>query len=261
MTEQRSYRFRHAILRRPSPSVIDGLRAVDCGDPDFAEFERQHADYAAALTEAGLTVTLLDPLDEFPDSVFVEDPALCIDAAAIVLRPGAPSRFGEAAEIAPALADHYETVHTLGQGLLDGGDVLLCDTEVLVGMSGRTDQAGFDSLAALLGDYGYLARQVEVPPSVLHFKSDCGLLDSETVLSTSRLAASGCFEDFRVLACPAGEEQAANLIRVNDVVIMRSGFPRTAELLSTAGYELRLVDSSEAARVDGGLSCMSLRCP
>ena len=103
-------------------------------------------------------------------------------------------------------------------------------------------------------------RIVETPPGVLHFKTDCAIVDDATIFSTARLAASGCFDGYTVIECPAGEEAAANLIRVNDHVLMRTGFPQTEALLRDRGYNVITVRADEAARIDGGLSCMSLRC-
>lgn len=260
MIANRSYRFNRCISREPGKSISSGLRAGNQRDPDPALFAQQHAEYIDALKEAGAAVTILPGLEAYPDSVFVEDAALCCGDTAIVLKPGAPSRAGEAEAIAPALQQQFKTVHRLtSKGHVDGGDILLTDHEALIGLSDRTDQEGVEELTPILQQLGYQVRTVNTPPSVLHFKSDCGLLDSETVFSTARLAASGCFDNYQVIQCPDGEEEAANLIRVNDLVILRTGFPATRNLLEDAGYKVRTVDVGQAALVDGGLSCMSLR--
>jgi dimethylargininase len=253
-------RFRVALVRPPSPSVVDGLRAVDGPAPDFGAFVVEHEGYCAALAAAGLLVEVLDPLDDFPDAVFVEDAALCIGTHATVLRPGAPSRVGEADAIVADLDARFASVARVTEGHVDGGDILVTGTEILVGLSARTDRAGVDGLAAATAPTGLPVRVVETPPGVLHFKTDCAIVDDTTIFSTARLAASGCFDGYDVIECPAGEEAAANLIRVNDHVLMRTGFPATEALLRGAGYEVVTVPADEAARIDGGLSCMSLRC-
>ena len=102
-------------------------------------------------------------------------------------------------------------------------------------------------------------RELQTPPGVLHFKTDCSLLDADTILATPRLAACGCFDGYRVIPTPEGEEAAANAIRFNDLVLVPAGFPRTAETLARAGYDVREIPNSEAARLDGGMSCLSLR--
>lgn len=259
MIEARSYRFTHAVSRQPGKSIANGLRAGSGENPDAASFRAEHAAYVDALKSAGVEVTLLPALEAYPDSVFVEDPALCAGGCAIILRPGAESRFGEAAEMQPALEGLYGKVTSIKSGFVDGGDILLTDTEALIGMSERTDQEGIDSLQPALSALGYSVRVVHTPKGVLHFKSDCGLLDSNTIFSTRLLAASGCFEGYKVIEAPLGEEAAANLIRVNDHVFMRTGFPRTEALLRQNGYSVKTLSANEAAKVDGGLSCMSLR--
>ena len=256
----KSYTFTHAICRRPAESVVQGLRAVDTGTPDLALFRAHHDDYVAALRSTGADVTVLDPLEAFPDSVFVEDSALCLPQGAIAMRPGAPSRLGEAAAMAPELASIYGEVRQIqGPGFIEGGDILVTEREILVGKSARTDAAGVAELSNLTADWGYTVRELQTPEGVLHFKTDCSLLDEETILCTPRLAASGCFKDYRVIHTADGEEACANAIRFNDLVIMPAGFPRTAEALDRAGYLLREVGNSEAAKLDGGMSCLSLR--
>ncbi len=258
MQEGRSYRFTHAVSRKPGQSIANGISSTGI-KPDINRFAEQHAIYVETLRRAGLEVHLLDALEAFPDSVFVEDPALCPAGTAIVLRPGAESRFGEADALAPDLERIFGTITRLERGRVDGGDILLTDTEALIGLSERTDREGYEALSPLLEDLGYKPRIVETPEGVLHFKSDCSLLDSETIFATPLLNASGCFPGYRVIETPEGEEAAANLIRVNDVVIMRTGFPRTREALDASGFETVAVDAGEVAKLDGGLSCMSLR--
>lgn len=256
----RSYRFTHAITRRPGNSITGGLRAVDTGAPDLATMLAHHAAYVATLRETGATVIELAPLEAYPDSVFVEDTALCLPEGAVVMRPGAPSRLGEAAEMAPHLRALYREVQTIeGPGHIEGGDILMTETEILVGRSARTDAAGIAELAAKVAPWGHKVREVHTPPGVLHFKTDCSLLDAETILATDRLAASGCFAGYRVLPVAEGEEAAANTIRFNDLVLMPAGFPKTAERIAKAGFTIREIGNSECAKLDGGMSCLSLR--
>lgn len=255
-----SYQFTHAIVRQPGGSVVDGLRAVDRGQPDIDLFLAEHQGYVRALERAGLQVETLLPLAAYPDSVFVEDTALCLPQASIILRPGAPSRAGEAEATATALSSLGHEIHHLGPGgAIDGGDILVTDAVILVGLSARTNRAGFESLQQLLRGWGYSVQAVRTPDHVLHFKSDCCVLDGETILATSRLAGAECFAPFRVLTVPPGEEAAANSIRVNGTVLVPAGFPATADLIARADYALEVVPASQAALLDGGLSCMSLR--
>jgi dimethylargininase len=257
----KSFTFSHAITRKPSGSIVAGLRAVDTGTPDLGLMLAHHADYIAALRSTGATVVELDAAEAFPDSVFVEDTALCLPEGAVVMRPGAPTRLGEAALMEPHLRALYGQVLRIegADSYIEGGDILVTETEVLVGRSARTNGAGVAELARLIAPWGHTVREVFTPPGVLHFKTDCSLLDAETILSTKRLDASGCFEGYRVIHVADGEEACANTIRFNDLVIMPAGFPRTRDLLVQAGYKVREIGNSECAKLDGGMSCLSLR--
>ncbi|HCE72465.1 MAG TPA: dimethylarginine dimethylaminohydrolase, partial [Ruegeria sp.] len=186
--------------------------------------------------------------------------ALCLPRGAVLMRPGAPSRMGEVAEMAPALRACYGELREIaGPGHIEGGDILVTGREILVGRSDRTDAAGVAELAGIVSDWGYTLREVFTPPGVLHFKTDCSLLDGETILATERLDASGCFDGYRVIHTAPGEEAAANTIRFNKLVLMPAGFPKTAEILDKAGFEVVEIDNSECAKLDGGMSCLSLR--
>jgi len=257
---QHTCQFTRAITRLPGQSAVNGLRAADTGAPDLVRMRAAHAKYVVALREAGVEVIELPALEAFPDSVFVEDSALCLPQGAILLRPGAPSRAGEVAEMAPALREVFDTVLELaGPGFCDGGDVLVTAREILVGRSARSDAAGIAELAGLVARWGYRLREVATPPGVLHLKTHCSLLDGETILSTPLLADSGCFDGYRLILTSPGEEAAANAIRVNDRVLMAAGYAATASTLRQAGFKVREIDNSEFAKLDGGMSCLSLR--
>ena len=260
MSTRPVFAFDNAIVRRPARSVVGGLRAVDIGAPRYETVLAEHEAYVVALGAAGVAVEVLPALEAFPDSIFVEDPALVFPEGAILLRPGAASRFGETAEIAPVLRRRFARVLELPEpGFADGGDVLVTPDTVMIGLSDRTDRLGAQALIALLADLGRKGVIVSTPPGVLHFKSDCSLLDEETVLSTRRLSDSGVFAGLKVINTPDGEEGAANALRINTRVFLGAAFPRTADLLSKAGYEVVPLATAEIAKVDAGLSCMSLR--
>jgi len=255
-----TYEFTRAVTRRPSASIVNGLRAEDLGTPDLAKMKEAHAHYVATLKRTGAEVIELPALDEYPDAVFVEDTALCLPQGAVMMRPGASTRMGEVAEMEPTLRRLYDDVRRIeGPGHIEGGDILVTGREILVGRSDRTDAAGVAELTEIVSEWGHKLREVFTPPGVLHFKTDCSLLDGETILATKRLDASGCFEGYRVLHTAEGEEAAANSIRFNQFVLCPAGFPRTAEMLSNAGYEVVEISNSECAKLDGGMSCLSLR--
>lgn len=253
------FRFNSALVRSPGASVVNGLRVVDRGAPTREGVQCELDAYVAALTAAGVGVETLPALEPFPDSVFVEDAALVFTEGAIVLRPGAATRWGEAAAIMPALRRRFERVLELEAGFAEGGDVLVTQHKVLIGLSARTDEAGALALKAVLEQLGRPSAIVATPKDVLHFKTDCALLDHETILATERLALSGVFGGHRVLLTAEGEEAAANALRVNDRVFVGDRFPRTAGRLMSAGYEVVLLPNREIARLDAGFSCLSLR--
>ncbi len=256
---ERSFEFCRAITRKPSASIVDGLRAADIGTPDLAQMLKDHAHYVAVLRETGADVLELPALEDFPDAVFVEDTALCLHEGAILMRPGAQTRSGEVAEMAPALRGFYDQVLAIETGFIEGGDILTTAKEILVGRSARTDARGVAELIRLVAPWGYSVREVFTPEGVLHFKTDCSLLDGDTILATKRLDASGCFDGYNVIHTADGEEAAANAIRYNQFVIMAADFPKTADKLRTAGYAVREINNTECAKLDGGMSCLSLR--
>lgn len=255
-----SFQFTHAITRTPANSVANGIRAVDSGDPSGEKFREEHELYVKALQEAGLSVDVLPALEAFPDSCFVEDPAFCLPNAAIQLRPGTQSRLGEGKEIRAALESHFEKVEVLpGNGHVDGGDVLMLDDTILIGLSARTDRDGADAFAKLLGDWGYRAAVCETPQGVLHFKTACSTLGDGVILATRVMAESGFFDGRQVVIVPEGEDYAANVIRVNEVVLVPEGYPGTLAAIEKAGFKTVVLPTHEARKVDGGLSCLSLR--
>jgi dimethylargininase len=219
----------------------------------------EHRAYVSALEAAGVAVEALPPLAAFPDSVFVEDPAFVLPEGAILLNPGAPSRAGEAATLAPALARYFPDFARLERGCADGGGVLILPGEVLIGLSARTDRDGAAALANWLGARGRRARIVATAPGVLHLKTACALLDEETVVASPALAGAGIFDGLEVLQTGEGETAAANLLRVNDTVLVGAGFPRTIERIVNRGHAVRPLPVEQIGRIDAGLSCMSLR--
>jgi dimethylargininase len=255
----RVFEFNSAIVRAPGRSVVDGLCAVPGPKPDFDALAGEHRAYIAALRAAGVDVTVLDALEQYPDSIFVEDPALVFSEAAILLRPGAPSRRDEARELAGTLEQRFSVILTLENGFADGGDILVTPGRVLIGLSARTDRAGAAALGDLLASIGRRSEVVEVPRGTLHLKSDCSLLDEDTVIATEALAASGVLNGMRTLVVPPDERRATNALRVNDVVFVDAGCARTVDLLAKHGLTVVPLRVHEIAKIDAGLSCMSLR--
>jgi dimethylargininase len=256
----RVFDFDFAIVRQPGRSVVDGLRQGDHASPTYEGVAAEHAAYVAALSAAGAEVEILPALEDFPDSVFVEDPALVFAGAAIVLRPGAPSRLGETQAVRTALQRRFDRVLELdGDGHADGGDVLVTPQEVLIGLSSRTDRAGAEALAVRLSELGRRARIVQPPAGVLHLKTGCSLLDEETAIATPAMAASGILAGLRCVVTSDGEDAAANALRVNDVVLLGEAFTGTRAMVEALGLKVVPLPVAQVGKIDAGLSCMSLR--
>jgi dimethylargininase len=256
----RVFDFTHAIVRQPGRSVVEGLREDREAVPNFEIISREHRAYVAALRAAGLNVDVLPPLEAFPDSVFVEDPALVLPEGAVLLRPGAPSRLGEREHMRGALQRHFDRILELQDGEdVDGGDVLVTPEAIFIGLSKRTNRAGAEALRRKLHGLGRAARIVNTPPTVLHLKTASSLMSEDTILVTRSLAETGIFAGFRTLFTPDSEEAAANALRVNDRVFVGEAYPRTIALLRDSGLTVAPLSVSETAKLDAGLSCLSLR--
>jgi len=253
------FSFDSAIVRTPARSVVNGLRAGDHDGPGADGVAAEHAAYVLALVDAGLKVTTLPALEAFPDSVFVEDPALVFGDTAIILNPGAPSRAGEAAEIRPALARQFAQVIELDAGHADGGDVMVTPDAVYIGLSARTDATGAAVLARALAQIGRTARIVTPPPGVLHLKTGANLIDDNVLLVTAAMAAAQMFPGFDCITVGDDEDAAANALRLNDWLLVGAHFPRTIDKLAARGFKLVPLDTREIGKIDAGLSCMSLR--
>ena len=255
----RVFDFDSAIVRAPGASVVRGLSAGGGEAPSYAAVLSLHRAYVEAVASAGVAVETLPALEAYPDSVFLEDPAFVLGEGAILLRPGAPSRRGEADAMAEALRRRFDSVLALDVGHVDGGDILVLPDEILIGLSGRTDQVGAERFVALLAGLGRRGRIGRTPAEVLHLKSGCALVDEETVLAVPALAASGLFRDLEVIVTAPGEDAAANALRVNAKLLVDGDFPRTAERLAGRGLDVVALDVAEIRKIDAGLSCMSLR--
>lgn len=256
-------RFTRAIVRPPARNFAHGLTTVDLGPPDVELAIAQHAAYCAALARHGCAVIALPADGAHPDSAFVEDTALILPGqGAIITRPGAQSRAGEVHAIRDALSAFFPALPAItSPGTLDAGDVCEAGHTVFIGISLRTNHEGARQLAKWLSPYGVASRLVDIrrTPGILHLKSGVVALDADRVLCIDALADHEAFADRHVLRVPAGEEYAANCVRVNDVIFVAEGYPRTQAMLRDAGDALETLAMSEFAKMDGGLSCLSLR--
>jgi len=251
-----------AITRLPATNFAHGLTTVDLGAPDYALALRQHACYRSALTACGLDVTVLPADERFPDSTFVEDAAIMLPGAAIVTRPGAASREGEVESIGAVLAQAGLPLDAIAApGALDGGDICEADGHFLVGLSARTNEEGAHQLQQLLAKHGFTAACIDIrrTPGILHLKSGLAYLGNNRLVVIEALADHPALAAYDKIFVPPGEEYAANCLVINDFVLFPAGYPLLASRLRELGLRLCELEMSEFAKMDGGLSCLSLR--
>lgn len=256
-------RFTQAIVRPPARNFADGLTTVDLGAPDVDLALAQHAAYCSALERNGCTVLWLPVDDRYPDSTFVEDTALVLPGqGAILCRPGAESRAGEVEAIRATIHSRFpDAPQIIAPGTLDAGDVCEAGRHVFIGISRRTNHEGARQLSDWLAQYNVTSSTVDIrdTPGILHLKSGVVAIEERQLVAIPALASHEAFAGFDVHRVADGEEYAANCVRVNDVVFVAAGYPHTHDMLHALGYSLEILNMSEFARMDGGLSCLSLR--
>lgn len=252
-------RFTHAIVRTPCRALIHGLTSTDLGLPDYDRALEQHAAYVRALEQCGLQVDILPADERFPDSTFVEDVALCTRACAVVTNPGAPSRNGERALIGQALLRYYDALEEISfPGTLDAGDVMMVGDHFYIGLSERTNAEGARQLIDILRKFRMDGEAVPLH-TVLHLKTGVSYLEDNRMLVCGEFVDRPVFQAFERIVVDSDESYAANCLWVNDTVLVPAGFPKTLAKVKAAGYATIVLEMSEFAKIDGGLSCLSLR--
>ncbi|MEO6835047.1 MAG: N(G),N(G)-dimethylarginine dimethylaminohydrolase [Candidatus Tumulicola sp.] len=255
-------RINNAVVRRPGSNCADGITTASLGAPVFEASRAQHAAYCAALRNAGVAVTVLEPAANFPDAHFVEDTAVLAATRAVLTRPGADARLGEVAAIREPLERFFEFIDEIvAPGRLDGGDVCDADAHVYIGLSHRTNLAGAMQLGEILKNAGQTATVIDIRdvPGILHLKSGMSYLGDGRFVAIDALAPRIAAPPDRIFRVRAPEEYGANCIRVNSAVLLPAGHARLHEALARAGYAVVALDMSEFQKMDGGLSCLSLR--
>lgn len=251
--------FNKAIVRTPCRAMVNGLTSASLGTPDHDLALAQHADYIRALETCGLQVTVLPAEEAFPDSTFVEDAALVTQRCAVVTRPGAPTRRHETDSIRPALGKFYTEIETIeAPGTLDAGDVMMVGEHFYIGLSERTNLEGARQLVTILEKYAMRGSVIELN-EVLHLKTGVNYLENNKLLACGEFLERPEFQGFEVLQVTQEEAYAANSLWVNGTVLVPAGHPKTLSMISAAGYQTIDVDVSEFQKLDGGLSCLSLR--
>jgi len=248
-----------ALVRSIPDSYAQALAAVPADPPiDVEDARAQHAAYVAALAGLGIEVITLDADEAHPDCVFVEDTAVVAGDVAVITRPGAPSRQGEVAAVAAALAGRLELHRMPAPATLDGGDCLRLGTTIYVGRSARTNDLGVSFLRQMLSGHGITVVSVPLPPEVLHLKCVCARLDDDRVLVAEGALPEDTFGETALVRIPADEAYAANVLAVGGAVLCADGFPRTQETLESAGFRTIPLLTTEARKADGALTCMSI---
>ena len=251
--------FTKAIVRTPCRALVNGLSSANLGRPDYHRALLQHADYIEALKECGLRVTVLPADERFPDSTFVEDVALMTPHCAILTNPGAPSRTLEILSMLKTIREFYTNVELIeAPGTVEAGDIMMVGDHYYIGLSERTNQAGAEQMIAVLERYGLQGSMVELT-EVLHLKTGLGYLEDNNLLACGEFLSKPEFQKYHILEVDPTEAYAANSVWINGTVLTPKGFPNTKSLIETAGYKVREVNVSEFQKLDGGLSCLSLR--
>ena len=255
-------KFNHVIVKRPCRALTEGITSgLYPGKPDYELALRQHDAYIAALKQCGVDVTVLPADEAYPDSCFVEDPAILTRSCAIITNPGAPTRKGEVPAILEAVKQFYpeekiEFIHD--PGTLEGGDVMMVGDHFFVGRSARTNEEGILQLTAILAKYGMTCSEVPLT-EVLHLKTGVNYLENGNMLVSGEFVDKPDFAAYHRVQIPEEEAYAANCIWVNDTVIVPEGYPAVLAAVQGLGYKTMTVDTSEYRKIDGGLSCLSLR--
>ena len=252
--------FTNAIVRTPGRSIVKGLSdSKTLGLPKYEEAMIQHQSYIDALTKCGLDVLVLEPCEEYPDSTFVEDVALITPNCAIITRPGVPSRRGEVHEIGFLLKQKFNNIEAIeAPGTIEGGDIMMIGDHYYIGLSERTNLEGAKQIIQILSKYGMSGSTISLN-KVLHLKTGLSYLEENNLVVCGEFINDASFRRYNLIEIPEKESYAANCIWVNESVIIPLGYPTTKQRITNAGYPVIETDVSEFQKLDGGLSCLSLR--
>jgi dimethylargininase len=251
--------FTHAIVKSPCKNLANGLTSAGLGIADFQRATCQHKAYIDALENLGLNVKILEPDEQFPDSTFVEDTALLTPEIAILTRPGAISRRGEVTAIKKAIKCYYDEVETIvAPGTVDAGDIMMVGATYYIGISQRTNPEGAGQICQILQKAGM--KGITVPlAKMLHLKSGLSYLENDHLVISGEFIGKPVFAHFKKIEVSEKEQYAANCLWINGTVLLASGFPLLSKQIRARGYPVIELDMSEFQKLDGGMSCLSLR--
>jgi len=251
--------FKNVIVRKPCKSVLDGISTANLGKPNYELALKQHDFYIETLKKCGVEVTILEADENYPDSTFVEDPAIVTKKCAIITNPGAQSRKGEQIQIEETLKKFYKNIeHITAPGTVEGGDVMMVGDHFYIGLSQRTNEEGARQLISILEKYDFTGSIVPLT-KVLHLKTGLAYLENNNLLAAGEFVDSPVFKSFNKIEIDEAESYSANCIWINDHVLVPAGYENTKRRIEALGYTVLEVDTSEFRKIDGGLSCLSLR--
>jgi len=254
--------FRNAIVRIPGSNFAEGLTTAGLGAPQYDKVLRQHSCYRQALEECGLTITILDADLRYPDSTFVEDTSVLTSHRAILTRPAASGREGEVGAIRETIGGFFPAMAEIqAPGTLEGGDICAAEDHFFLGLSHRTNEEGVRQLAVYLAGQGYTSSVIDIRgmAGILHLKSGISYIGNNTLVAVEEMAANELFRNYEMIRVPLQESYAANCVRVNERVLAAAGYPHFTAELAGRGFLPLVLEMSEFQKMDGGLSCLSLR--
>jgi dimethylargininase len=252
-------KYSHAIVRLPCPEMVHGLTRAQLGSPLYEKALQQHTRYVDTLRQCGLEIISLEADNRYPDSTFVEDTVLLTPHCAIITRPGASSRRGEIRDMKKVISQYFGIIEDIkSPGTLDAGDIMEVDGHYFIGLSGRTNRAGAKQLQSFLDKYGCTSSLVPFE-NLLHLKSGVAYLENNRLVIIESLAAFKEFRKYDLILVNDREQYAANCLWINGIVLVADGFPQTRKKVEDAGFKVIPLDVSEFRKLDGGLSCLSVR--
>ena len=255
--------FKNIIVRKPSKSMIEGISTGMFSEdkPIYEDAINQHAEYVKTIESLGVKALVLEALEEYPDSCFVEDPAVVLKECAIITNSPRESRNGEKFEIDPAIKKYYsddQIFYIEAPGTMEGGDVMVVDKHIYIGQSDRTNAEGAKQFTEIVEKYGYTTSTVPVTEG-LHLKDFAIYLENNNMLVSEKMNEEEAFKDFNRFVVLKEELYAINSLYINGTVLVPDGFPKTLEHIKSLGYPVKVVNTDEFKKIDGSLTCLSLR--
>lgn len=257
------FKFKNAIVRKPCQAMIEGISTgmFSHDRPVYEKAINQHAEYVKAMESLGVKVFVLEPLEQYPDSCFVEDPAVVLKECAIITNSPKETRNGEKLEIEPVIKKFYnndQIYHIESPGIMEGGDVMLVDKHFYIGLSDRTNIAGAKQFDEIVSKFGYTSSTIPVTEG-LHLKDFVIYLENNNMLVSAKMNEVPEFQKFNRFVVPTEEMYAINSLYINGTILVPDGYPKTLEHIQNLGYPIRVVNTDEFKKIDGSLTCLSLR--